>query len=232
VVDLCHGIRPQAIAEAAFWLERCYPWFPRGSVHLAVVDPGVGSERRLLAAAIDGHLFLAPDNGLLGERLLAADGAEIRAIEVDRLGLATPSATFHGRDVFAPIAAGLASRALTFTSLGPTIEPLPCVLGAARLTGDRVHGEVVTVDRFGNLLTNLDPGAWRGRAVSQVMVASRSIVLGRTYSDAPTGALLALVNSFGVLEIALPGGSAEQHLGLGRGTPVELTLAAGARVPD
>jgi S-adenosyl-L-methionine hydrolase (adenosine-forming) len=125
VVDLCHGILPGAVAEAAFWLERCFPWFPPGSVHVAVVDPGVGSERRILGASVSGHLFLAPDNGCFGPRLLTASRAEFRSVDLERHGLSAASATFHGRDIFAPIAARLASGALGFAELGPPAEPLP-----------------------------------------------------------------------------------------------------------
>ena len=230
VVDLCHGIRPGAIAEAAFWLERCYAWFPPGSVHVSVVDPGVGSERRILGAAIDGHFFLAPDNGCFGPKLLAASGAEFRSLDLARLALPLPSATFHGRDVFAPIAAGLASGALGFAELGPRADPLPSSLPVPVLSADRLQGEVVTVDRFGNLITNLDASFWSSQAVSEVSIASRRVQLHRTYSDAASGELVALVNSFGVLEIAEAGGNAERSLGSGRGTPVELTLSSAARV--
>ncbi len=226
VVDVSHGIPPGAIAEAAFWLERCFPWFPPGSVHVAVVDPGVGSERRILGASISGHLFLAPDNGCFGPRLLAASPAEFRTIDLERHGLSAASATFHGRDIFAPIAARLASGALGFAELGPRAEPLPSALETPSLSADRLEGKVVTVDRFGNLITNLDASAWSTREVTQVSVASRRLPLQRTYSDAAPGDLLALVNSFGVLEIAESCGNAERSLGLGRGTLVALTLAA------
>jgi S-adenosyl-L-methionine hydrolase (adenosine-forming) len=226
VVDLCHGIQPGEITEAAFWLERCYAWFPPGSVHVTVVDPGVGSERRIVGGAIAGHFFLAPDNGCFGPGLLEASGAEFRSVELDQLALPAPSATFHGRDVFAPLAARLASGALRFVELGPRAEPLPSLLGAPVLSGERLRGEVVTVDRFGNLITNLDASAWRSRAVSQVSVGPHCVPLRRTYTDAAPGELMALINSFGVLEIAEARGSAERSLGSGRGTPVELTLSA------
>lgn len=225
VVDLCHGVQPGSIVEAAFWLERCYPWFPPGSVHVTVVDPGVGSERRILGAAIAGHLFLAPDNGCFGRRLLEASSAEFRSVDLAQLTLPNPSATFHGRDVFAPLAARLASGALRFAELGPRAEPLPSLLIEPVLSEDRLRGEVVTVDRFGNLITNLDESAWSSRTVTQVSVGPRSVPLRRTYSDAAPGELMALVNSFGVLEIAEACGSAERSLGSGRGTPVELTLS-------
>jgi S-adenosylmethionine hydrolase len=227
VVDLCHGIRPQAIAEGAFWLERCYCWFPRGTVHVAVVDPGVGSSRGVLAAAIAGHYFLLPDNGLLGPTLLAAPDARVLAVDVPKLGLATPSATFHGRDLFAPLAAGLASGDQRFDSLGVPTVPLPSLLPSARRTATGASGEVVCVDHFGNLITNLDaaflaqalPG---GSAATQVRVAGQSLRWLRTYADAQPGELLALINAFGALELAVRDGSAERRLGVGHGAAVEL----------
>lgn len=225
IVDLCHGVQPQAVIEAAFWLERCYPWFPAGSVHVAVVDPGVGSERRLLAVAAGGHYFLLPDNGILTPAMLSQPDAEVRAIDLARLGLRAQSATFHGRDLFAPLAAGLASGQLAFEALGAVAEPLPCALPAPRREALLLRGEVVTVDRFGNLITNLDARAWPGHTPLHVTVLQRRLPVRRTYSDAGARELLGLVNSFGVLEIACRDGSAEHCLGLGRGTPVELALA-------
>jgi S-adenosylmethionine hydrolase len=222
VVDLCHGMRPQAVGEAAFWLERCYFWFPEGTVHVAVVDPGVGSERGVLAAAIAGHYFLLPDNGLLGTRLLEAPGARVLAVDVPKLGLAPASRTFHGRDVFAPLAAGLASGERRFESLGVPTRALPCCLPAPQRTATGASGEVVCVDRFGNLLTNLDEALAESTGARQVRVAGQSLRWLRTYADAEPGELLALVNAFGVIEIALRDGSAEHHLGVTRGAAVEL----------
>lgn len=226
VVDLCHGIRPQAIVEAAFWLERCYVWFPLGSVHVAVVDPGVGTARQLLAVASSGHFFLVPDNGLLPATLSAHPSCELRAVDATELGLATPSATFHGRDVFAPVAALLASGEKKFAELGPTTEALPCALAAAVQTATGFRGEVVTIDRYGNLITNIDAGAWTAQRSSHVAVGSRRLPLCRTYADAARGELVALINAFGVLEIAERDGSAERTLGCGRGSPVLWTLEA------
>jgi S-adenosylmethionine hydrolase len=222
VVDLCHGIRAQAIAEAAFWLERCYHWFPPGTVHVAIVDPGVGSARRILAAALLGHYFLVPDNGLLGQRLQDSPEARLHEVDMARLGLAAPSATFHGRDVFAPLAAALASGEQRLDAVGPSAVACPCPLAAPVVTRDTVSGEVVTVDRFGNLLTNLDEPLALAAQATHVEVAGRNIPLHRTYSDIGRGQLLALVNAFGVIEIAERDGSAERTLGMGRGAVVQL----------
>lgn len=230
VIDLCHGIRPQAVAEAAFWLERSYAWFPPGSVHVVVVDPGVGSERRVLAAALGGQYFLVPDNGLLTPALLAQPDARVLAVEWKRLGLAPPSATFHGRDIFAPLAAALASGQRAWSELGTLATPLPSVLRPPEVSRGRARGEVVTIDRFGNLITNLDSACVERLSATHALIGERLIARHRTYADVGPGELLALVNSFGVLEIAQRDGSAERTLGAARGHAVELAAAAGVPV--
>lgn len=226
VIDLCHGIEPQAVAEAAFWMERSYGYFPAGTLHVAVVDPTVGSERRILAVAARGHYFMAPDNGLLADTLTGAVGARVHALELARLGLREPSATFHGRDVFAPVAARLASGALELPEVGPSVAARACVLRAPVGDGEVLTGEVVTVDRFGNLITNLDGARVKSSRATHVTLGGRDVPLRRTYADARPGELLALVNAFDVLEIALRDGSAERRLGVGRQTPVHLPLSS------
>jgi S-adenosyl-L-methionine hydrolase (adenosine-forming) len=225
VIDLCHGIPPQSVAEAAFWLERSHAWFPPGSVHVAVVDPGVGSPRAIVALAAAGHYFLAPDNGLLAPSLLASPGAVARAVDLDRLELRPHSATFHGRDIFAPLAARLASGALPLAALGEPIEPLPCVLTAPSSDGACIRGAVVTVDRFGNLITNLGRDLVESNRARHVLLGDRAIPLVRAYADARPGELLAVINAFDVIEIAVRDGNAEERLGLGRQTSVHLPIA-------
>jgi S-adenosyl-L-methionine hydrolase (adenosine-forming) len=224
VIDLCHGIPAQSVADAAFWLERSYGWFAPGTVHVAVVDPTVGSTRSILAVRAHGHLFLAPDNGLLAASL-TGPGAEVLRVDASRLGLSPPSATFHGRDVFAPIAADLASGAIGFADVGAPAQAAPCVLGAARVEAGAVRGEVVTIDRFGNLITNLERGALEAVGARRVSIGGREVALRRTYADVAPGELAALFNAFEVLELAVRDGSAERQLGLGRGTPVSAPVA-------
>lgn len=225
IVDLCHGIPPQSVAEASFWLERTFGAFPPGSVHVAVVDPGVGSNRRILALAAQGHRFLAPDNGLLPRRLLASAGAAVHEVDLERLGLRPRSTTFHGRDVFAPVAAQLASGALTVAALGAPVTPLPCRLDEPSADGQRILGAVVTVDRFGNLITNLERAHVEAALAPYVLLGDRPIPLARTYADARPGELVAVINAFDVVEVAQRDGSAEAQLGLGRGAVVSLPLA-------
>lgn len=225
IIDLTHGIPPQAIADAAFWLRGSFASFPAGTVHVAVVDPGVGTERVILGAEACGHLFLAPDNGLLGPVLEGCPGARCVRVEAPEL-LRAASRTFHGRDVFAPLAAELASGRARVDDLGPAYVPAtPSVSAAPLVTPDRALGVVVTVDRFGNLITNLSRVLVERWPDPVVTLDGREVPLVRTYGDARPGELVALVDAFEVLEIACVNGDAAAALGRGRGTPV----AVGAR---
>jgi S-adenosyl-L-methionine hydrolase (adenosine-forming) len=224
IVDLIHDVLAHWPAEAGFWLSRSFRYFPHGTVHVAVVDPGVGSEREFALVEAEGHVFLAPDNGLLAAVVESADSPVLRRVAADtlrRLGLATPSATFHGRDVFAPLAAELASGREQPADLGRVVDDLiPGWIEDPVVGPSQVTGTVVTVDHFGNVVTNIDGRLLQGLAHPVVRVAGHDLPLRRTYSDVRPGEYLALVNSFGVLEIARAEGSAAQGLGLDRGAPV------------
>ena len=165
LVDLTHDIEPGRIADAAFWLAQAYPWFPAGTVHLAVVDPGVGTSREALVVRAAGHLFVGPDNGLFEVVLRRVKSFECRRMDLGRLGLVPQSSTFHGRDVFAPVAGLLASRRLDFEGIGPRHEPLATQrVPEPRAVAGGFEGEVLVVDRFGNLITNVEaPGPRRPR---------------------------------------------------------------------
>jgi S-adenosylmethionine hydrolase len=227
IVDLTHAVSAHRPLEAGFWLGRSYPYFPAGTLHVAVVDPGVGSSRRIAVVEGDGHLFLAPDNGLLAgvlQRLVTAPVIRhLDAALLASLGLDRPSHTFHGRDIFAPLAAELAAGRLPPDRLGTVgAQLVPGDLAAPVQQADGVHGSVVTIDHFGNLLTNLDVGLLAAIDRPVVRVAGRDVPLQRTYSDARPGEYLALVNSFGVIEVARSGGSAAAGLGVERGGPVNV----------
>jgi len=215
LVDIGHEVPPQDVAAGALWLLAAAGRFPPGTVHVAVVDPGVGTARRLLAAAAHEGYWLAPDNGLLSHVLAADPRAEVRAVDPAHLGLVPASRTFHGRDLFAPIAGWLSGGRYGFTALGPRCaDPVRLApLGA----GDR---RVVYVDGFGNLVTNVRGDALG--AAAAVRIGGRELPILGTYADVPEGAPLALVGSFGLLEIAVNRGSAAVLLGLGRAAPVEL----------
>lgn len=224
IIDLTHEIPAHWPAEAGFWLARSFRYFPRGTVHVAVVDPGVGSAREIAAVENDGHLFLAPDNGLLAPVLDAGTQVQARHVAPDalaRLGIHGPSATFHGRDIFAPLAAALAEGRLTPADLGPEVNDLvPGWIDEPVVAAGQVSGTVVTIDHFGNLITNIERQHLQGLAHPVVRVGGREFTLRRTYSDVRPGDYLALVNSFEVLEIACAERSAADGLGLARGAPV------------
>jgi S-adenosylmethionine hydrolase len=225
IIDVTHEVPVYWPAEAGFWLARAYPYFPEGSVHIAVVDPGVGTRREILAVTADGHVFLAPDNGLLAPIVRRARTCEIRRLETERvmarLQLPPASATFHGRDIFAPIAAEVAAGRVRPVELGPVAPDIvPAWVDEPTVSPDHVAGVVITVDHFGNLITNIDGSMIQAFRRPVVRTGGHSFPVRRTYGDVQPGDYLALINSFGVLEIARAEQSAAEALGLGRGAPV------------
>jgi S-adenosylmethionine hydrolase len=219
VVDLTHGIAPQDVAHAGWVLSNSFEYFPAGTVHVAVVDPGVGSARRILVATWRGHAFLAPDNGLLGWVL--GPEAEVRELDESRWSLPQISKTFHGRDVFAPAAAALASGA-PFSEAGVLVEDW-CRLEVPhtqRLADGGLETAVLFADHFGNLITPLERGELEPGESWCVEVAGRRLPLVSTYADTDPGGVVALFGSSQTLEISVRDGSAARELG----------LAAGARV--
>jgi S-adenosylmethionine hydrolase len=228
IVDLTHEVPAHWPAEAGFWLARSFRYFPVGSVHVAVVDPGVGSARDIAAVLLEGHVFLAPDNGLLAPVLEnTGPGAQLRHLDLAALGLRPTSSTFHGRDVFAPVAARLATGGLRFEELGSAVaELVPGWIEAPVATPEQITGAVLTIDHFGNLITNIEARSLHGRRRVRVRVAGRELDLRSTYSEVRPGDYLALLNSFGMLEIARAEGSAAAGLGLERGAPVSVSFPA------
>ena len=223
-VDLTHEILAHWPAEAGFWLSRASRYFPRGTVHVAVVDPGVGTSRSNLVVEADGHLFLAPDNGLLAPVVARAQQAVIvrmGAAQLGRIGVHHPSATFHGRDVFAPVAAELAAGRIQVHELGEVTDTLvPSWVEEPTVDTRSVAGVVITLDHFGNLITNIDATLIERFRLPLVHAGNHHFDLLRTYGDTRPGEYLALINSFGVLEIARAENSAAEGLGLSRGAPV------------
>ena len=211
LVDITHEIPAQDIETARLTLARVWRRFPPGTVHLVVVDPGVGTDRAALAVASDERFLVGPDNGVLSPALLLAD---TRVVTLEPPSHA--SATFHGRDVFAPAAARLASGA-PLESLGsPVTQPRIRRTPEPRRTGDgALLGEVISIDRFGNAITNLV-----GMHTGTVEAAGLSLPLRRTYGEAPVGAPIAIVGSSGLIELAVRDGNAARVLRLTRGTAV------------
>jgi len=225
IIDVTHEVPVYWPAEAGFWLARAYEYFPPGTVHIAVVDPGVGTSRDIIAVQAGGHVFLAPDNGLLAPIITRAKEASVRRLDVPaalaRLELATPSATFHGRDIFAPVAAEIAAGRLAVDELGPlTSDVVPSWVDEPTVSTEQVAGVVITIDHFGNLITNIEAGMIQRFAHPIVRTGGHSFPLRRTYGDVRPGDFLALINSFGVIELARAEQSAAEGLGLGRGAPV------------
>lgn len=230
IIDLSHNIMPQDVAEAAFVLSASYRYFPPETIFVCVVDPGVGTDRAVLCMQAAGKVFLAPDNGLLSVIEEEAGREEVRKVTERKYFLAEPSSTFHGRDIFAPVAAHLA-QGVELQKLGPVQRyirklRLPKPIRAA---DGSLRGEIIYIDQFGNLITNIR-GATLTREPEgpgeqvQVRVKRREVTgLAGTYGDRDAGELLALVGSSGYLEIAVNQGSAAQLLGCEKGDSVTLT---------
>lgn len=211
LVDVAHDVAPQDVDGARLAVARYWRRFPPGTVHLVVVDPGVGSARAALAVESEGRFLVGPDNGVLSPALLHA-GARCVSLPVP----AGASPTFHGRDLFAPAAASLA-RGVPLEALGEP-APSPCVRRTPEVTrraDGALLGTVITIDRFGNAVTNL-----MSRRGGTVSVAGRTLTLRRTYAEAEAGDPVALVGSNGLVEIAVREGSAAAVLGLRRGSGV------------
>jgi S-adenosylmethionine hydrolase len=224
LVDLTHEVERHEVLEAALALEAAVPFFPHGTVHLVVVDPGVGGERRGLVIAAGRDRFVGPDNGLFTPVLLG-DGWEAFELSAPQYRLPAVSATFHGRDVFAPAAAHLALGVEPERFGCPVRDPVCLPWPAARRTPAGVAGEVIHVDRFGNLITSIRAGDLPLDPV--VQVAGRSAPVAHAYGSAAAGQLIGLVGSSGRLEVAVTEGSAALVLGVDRGAPV--AVSSGSR---
>jgi S-adenosylmethionine hydrolase len=245
IVDISHGIAPGNIAEAAYVLASSAPYFPDGTVHVAIVDPGVGSTRRALAVRTAGATYVGPDNGVLsypltGYRLPGVGGpaAElpqtagpfapgVEAIQLDRPQYRLPavSNTFHGRDIFAPAAAHLAAG-VPFAALGtPVIDPVTMPLPwPQQLLDGSIRGAVLHQDKFGNLITDI-PVQWLETRQSWLIHIGEEVIDGLrvSYDDGVNGSLIAVAGSQGLLEIAVKDGSAGDVLCVDVGEPVSAT---------
>jgi S-adenosylmethionine hydrolase len=222
IVDVTHGIDPGDLTGAALALKSSYRFFPPGTVHVVVVDPGVGSGRKILLAEWRRYFFLAPDNGILSCALGMGALGNARALERPAFWLRRMSSTFHGRDIMAPVAARL-SQGVSPKRMGPVCRnPVRVEMPIPRRIGRRAaRAEVIHVDRFGNLITNLEEGSpiLSRRREIVIHIRGREIMgLSGSYQTAGVGALLALCGSSGYMEIAVCGGDASKELGAGRGT--------------
>jgi len=235
IVDICHHIPPQDVGAAGRMLAASFAVFPAGSIHVAVVDPGVGSSRAIVALQAGGHFFIAPDNGLIAWVVQRHRPEQLVRIHNQRWFRLPLSQTFHGRDIFAPVAGHL-SLGVGLSQFGPAFGQEDLVVLAQpdqpQSGVGHLAGEVSDVDRFGNLITTVD-----GRHLSDfqrrdptatlcITIGSVRIMgLASAYADVAVGEWVALVGSRGLLEVAVNGGSAAQRLGCGRGAGVTITLA-------
>jgi S-adenosylmethionine hydrolase len=221
IVDLGHEVPAGDVRAGGFVLGAVYRYFPKGTVHVAVIDPGVGSARKAIAVQTANGFFVAPDNGVLSFALAREKILSIRCLDNDRYFLRPVSQTFHGRDIFAPVAAHL-SRGVSIRNFGPTQKDfvrLPW--REPRTHSDRIVGEVIYIDRFGNAITNLETAALRPRRTYEVFFGRKLLgTLKGFYQSVPIGETVAVSGSCGFLEICVNGGSAERKLKLQIGSRV------------
>ena len=234
IVDLTHAIPPQDIYEAAFSIDAAYRYFPKGTIHIIVVDPGVGSDRQAIVSHIDNAFFVCPDNGVLSYLLPGVENQGRHAIDsvaIQNSAYCLPevSNTFHGRDIFAPVAAHL-SRGVPLDDIGPAVPTLVQLpIQVPELSGNTLTGQIVKIDRFGNAITNipetaiarLESALTAEMPIYEISVGSvRLNRLNRAYAESGIGEPLAIIGSSGLLEIAVNGGNAKEGLAIKRGDPV------------
>ena len=227
IVDITHAISPQNVLEGSLVLAQTAPYFPPETIHVVVVDPGVGTARRPMAARIGSQYFVGPDNGLFTGVIEVAEAAAqpMKFIHLNRPEFWLPqvSRSFHGRDIFSPVAAHLANGH-SLTELGEQIDdPARIMIPRPEPTADGWAGQVMAVDHFGNLLTNLTPEHLKASSGVVIKVGEARINgTVQAFGDRETGSLIAMLDSSGVLEVAVVNGSAADRLKVGVGTSVSL----------
>ncbi len=229
VVDITHEITPYNTLEGAFVIAQASPYFPKGTIHVVVVDPGVGSERRAILAEAGGQLFIAPDNGVLS-MIFARGPHKVRTVSNPKLALKNVSRTFHGRDIFAPAAAHLA-RGVKPAQFGKLIHDYARIesVEPAEIAANAWRGTILKTDRFGNLITNLHIDEFFAIKTNPFVVKVGGAQIRRlalTFADTERGELAVVVGSSGYLEIVANQASAAREIGCGAGAPVELEIEA------
>jgi len=227
LVDLTHEIAAQDVRQAAVVLENTAEWFPEGTIHVAVIDPGVGTDRAILYAKIGTQQYVAPDNGLLSRLASRQSPSKLIRLTEPEHWLPEVSSTFHGRDIMAPVAARL-SLGLEPERLGPPMDGLTALdWPGVRQSPLRLEGEVLEIDSFGNLITNITADMLAGRPTDERVCIICNIYetwgIYRAYGDQFEGSFVAVVGSTGRLELALVGDNAAERLGIQRGAPVIVT---------
>jgi len=228
IVDITHQIPHGSILDAAFVLQEAWHFFPEGTVHLAVVDPGVGTARRLIAIQSERHFFVGPDNGLFRPIVDHDPSAEVVHLKEKRYFLPEISHTFHARDIFAPVAARL-SAGLALHLLGPSLkDPIPLSIPVPEIRDEFLRGQVIRMDHFGNLITNIHEKTLQkflGKDEAIIRIGDLRISgIAATYGDAAPGGVIALIGSAGFLEIAVCLGRAGDLGGLGAEKPVGVAV--------
>ena len=221
LVDVSHQIGIGSVSQAALLVRETFPYFPEGTVHLAVVDPGVGSDRRPIAVLAGAHFFVGPDNGLFWPVFRDFVGSEAVQLTQSRYFLPSITRTFHGREIFAPVAAHL-SLGLSLDSFGPTVVDLTeLTIPQPDVQGEALCGRIIRVDHFGNLVTNISGEQLTDflESVPPRIEAGKLVIrkLDRMYADCEEGEALALINSSGMLELAVNLGRASEAIGLRNG---------------
>lgn len=224
IVDLCHSVNPQNIVEGAYLLKTAYRHFPPGTVHVVVVDPGVGTDRKAIAFSAGQWLFVGPDNGVFSYVLKNESVGKAVDISGTDHYVGRVGDTFHGRDIFAPAAALIATGA-KLENLGPLVTDLVCLDEVEpAVDGDKVTGQVIHIDRFGNCITNIEKSrAWF--PVSVYVGGASFSSISHTYADVPEGRLQVLYGSSGHIEVAVRGGSAAEELNIKTGDKVVVHTA-------
>lgn len=218
ITDISHGIAPGSITEASAILIEAVPFFPAGTIHLVVVDPGVGGKRRPIIIEAGGHLFVGPDNGVILPAAQSLGDVSIRAITKRAYSLPAISSTFHGRDIFAPAAAHLSIGASPLDFGEPVDDPVVSEPAGPEKTGEQLHGAAVRIDRFGNIITDI-----KGKMLEEFLLGKRPVLrigqteiqgLSKTYCAVEKGKPLALIGSSGFLEISVNQGRASDLPGV------------------
>ncbi|MFI4875566.1 MAG: S-adenosyl-l-methionine hydroxide adenosyltransferase family protein [Blastopirellula sp. JB062] len=214
ILDLTHSVAPQDVRHGAYLLDRTYRSFPSGTVHVGVVDPGVGSQRKIIAAEIAGHTFVLPDNGLLSAVALSCEATQLYELANERLWRKNISTTFHGRDIMGPVGAFLAAGG-NIQEVGPPLHNMVRLdLPVVTHKGNTIWGEVAYADSFGNLVTNITAADLDARAILAVSIDGREVgPLVTAYSERQVGSTVAIWGSSGRLEISVVGGNAAAKMG-------------------
>ena len=225
LVDLSHEIPAQSILGGALFLADAMPFFPAGTVHLVVVDPGVGSERKAIVAQANDQLFVCPDNGLLSLLFEEHPLQTVREITNPEIMRPEISNTFHGRDIFAPVAARLA-QGMPLETLGPELQQVVMLeIHQPVSEGDLIQGEVIYIDHFGNCITNIHQDILQDKTAYRVQFAATTITdISMHYAAAPLEEVLALFGSSGRLELAVRDGNAAEEFEIRLGAPVTLFI--------